>query len=83
MTHEVYDETSSGYDNSLCIFNNNSEVCYQRYLTLDIDKTKQQEKKKNVKELTTRVDIFWVNNTFLNIKGQYTNYIIIPKKNDA
>jgi hypothetical protein len=40
-------------------------------------------KKKNKEVLTVRVDIFWVDNTFTLIKGQYRRHIIIPKKNDA
>ena len=83
MTHEVYDEAPSGYDNSLCIFNNNSGGMLSKIFNFETLIRRTVGKKKNVKELTARVDIFWVDNTFLNIKGQYTNYIIIPKKNDA
>lgn len=83
MTHEVYDEAPSGYDNSLCIFNNNSGSVLSKIFNFETLIKRNIGKKKNKEVLTVRVDIFWVDNTFTLIKGQYRRHIIIPKKNDA
>lgn len=80
---EIYDEPPQGYDNFTGIFNNNSGTILQKKFSFESVLKRRTGKKSNNKECKARVDIFWMDNTFTAIKGQYTNFITISKNDDG